>query len=70
MTWTYNGVPGKRARLRDMGLWVVDGPAYYREGSFVTVDLQLPEVRRRRAAAAACACLTPSATSPRQRGPG
>ena len=29
---------GKRARLRDMGLWV-DGPEYYAVPSFVTVDL-------------------------------
>ena len=43
MTWTYNGIPGKRSRLRDMGLWR-DPPAYYSNGSFVTVDLQLPEV--------------------------
>lgn len=42
MTWTYNGIPGKRSRLRDMGLWV-DPPQYYSNGSFVTVDLQLPE---------------------------
>lgn len=44
MTWTYNGIPGKRSRLRDMGLWV-DPPPYYANGSYVTVDLQLPEVR-------------------------
>ncbi|EFN56520.1 hypothetical protein CHLNCDRAFT_144132 [Chlorella variabilis] len=37
-TWTYNGLGGKRARLRDMGLWV-DGPEYYAVPSFVTVDL-------------------------------
>ena len=43
LAWTYNGIAGKRSRLRDMGLWV-DPPAYYGEGSFVTVDLQLPEV--------------------------
>ena len=42
-TWTYNGLGGKRARLRDMGLWV-DQPEYYSRGNFVTVDLQVPEV--------------------------
>lgn len=37
--------PGKRARLRDMGLWAVDPPEYY-QGSFVTVDLfGTPEAR-------------------------
>lgn len=30
--------PGKRARLRDMGLWAVDPPEFY-QGSFVTVEL-------------------------------
>ncbi len=55
MTWTYNGVPGKRARLRDMGLWMADPPEYYSQGSFLTVDLQLPEVRRAGAAAAGAA---------------
>ena len=49
MTWTYNGISGKRSRLRDMGLWV-DPPEYYGGGgggnatSFVTVDITLPEV--------------------------
>ena len=43
-TWTYGGLPGKRARLRDLGLWAVDPPAYYESGDFVAVDLQLPEV--------------------------
>ncbi|PRW61069.1 hypothetical protein C2E21_0568 [Chlorella sorokiniana] len=38
MTWTYKSHPGKRARLRDMGLWVVDPPEFF-QGSFVTVDL-------------------------------
>ncbi|KAI3429328.1 hypothetical protein D9Q98_005423 [Chlorella vulgaris] len=42
LTWTYNGAAGKRARLRDMGLWF-DPPNYYSSGSFVTVDLDLPE---------------------------
>ncbi|PSC75627.1 Histone H2A [Micractinium conductrix] len=42
-TWTYGGLPGKRARLRDLGLWAVDPPAYYESGDFVAVDLQLPE---------------------------
>ncbi len=41
LTWTYNGVAGKKARLRDMGLWV-DPPEYYERGDFVTVDLTLP----------------------------
>lgn len=45
MTWTYNGIPGKRSRLRDLGLWV-DPPEYYSAGDFVTVNLTLPEVRR------------------------
>lgn len=44
LTWTYNGAAGKRARLRDMGLWF-DPPNYYSSGSFVTVDLDLPEAR-------------------------
>ena len=56
MTWTYNGISGKRSRLRDMGLWI-DPPEYYGAGagagaggagndssSFVTVDITLPEV--------------------------
>ncbi|EFN52091.1 hypothetical protein CHLNCDRAFT_59017 [Chlorella variabilis] len=43
MTWTYNGIPGKRSRLRDAGLWMVDSPEYYNDGSFVTVDLNHPE---------------------------
>lgn len=61
LTWTYNGMDGKRARMRDMGLWV-DPPAYYGDpaGSFVTVDLSgLPQARRgcgQRAAAQACRC--------------
>ncbi|KAI7844886.1 hypothetical protein COHA_001538 [Chlorella ohadii] len=38
MTWTYKSHPGKRARLRDMGLWAVDPPEFY-QGSFVTVEL-------------------------------
>ncbi|PSC76256.1 glycosyltransferase family 77 isoform A [Micractinium conductrix] len=42
MTWTYNGIPGKRSRLRDLGLWV-DPPEYYSAGDFVTVNLTLPE---------------------------
>ena len=41
MTWTYNGMAGKRARLRDMGLWA-DPPQYYEQGDFLTVDLTLP----------------------------
>lgn len=45
MTWTYNGIPGKRSRLRDMMLWV-DPPEYYSDVSLVTVDLQLPEPRK------------------------
>ncbi len=45
MTWTYNGIPGKRSRLRDAGLWMVDSPEYYNDGSFVTVDLNHPEVK-------------------------
>ena len=44
LTWTYNGTPGKRSRMRDMGLWH-DPPEYYAQGSFVTVDVTLPEVR-------------------------
>jgi elongation factor P hydroxylase len=44
LTWTYNGAAGKRARLRDMGLWH-DPPEYYAGPSFVTVDLDLPEVK-------------------------
>lgn len=37
--------PGKRVRLRDMGLWAVDPPEYF-QGAFVTVDLfGTPEVR-------------------------
>jgi hypothetical protein len=54
MTWTYNGISGKRSRLRDMGLWI-DPPQYYGAGtgtgaggnassSFVTVDITVPEV--------------------------
>lgn len=42
LTWTYNGTPGKRSRMRDMGLWH-DPPEYYAQGSFVTVDVTLPE---------------------------
>ncbi|KAL4457956.1 hypothetical protein ABPG75_012821 [Micractinium tetrahymenae] len=42
-TWTYGGLEGKKARLRDLGLWMVDPPEHYEKGSFVTVDLQLPE---------------------------
>ncbi|KAL4447412.1 hypothetical protein ABPG75_004631 [Micractinium tetrahymenae] len=41
LTWTYNGAAGKRARMRDMALWV-DPPDYYELGGFVTVDLTLP----------------------------
>ena len=51
MTWTYNGIAGKRSRLRDMGMWV-DPPEYYGSqgaASFLTVDITLPEV-----GAAAC----------------
>jgi hypothetical protein len=42
-TWTYNGLGGKRARLRDMGLWI-DPPDYYSKGNFLAIDLQPPEV--------------------------
>ena len=42
-TWTYNGLGGKRARLRDMGLWI-DPPDYYNKGNFLAVDLLPPEV--------------------------
>lgn len=49
-TWVFGGVDGKRARMRDMGLWA-DPPAYYETGDFVALDLAVPEV----GAAAACA---------------
>ncbi|PSC67546.1 ribosomal large subunit pseudouridine synthase D [Micractinium conductrix] len=45
LTWTYNGIAGKRPRMRDLQLWA-DPPAYYAEGDFVTVDLQLPQPLR------------------------
>lgn len=41
LTWTYNGMPGKLARMRDMGL-LADPPEYYARGDFVTVELTLP----------------------------
>lgn len=45
LTWTYHGTAGKRSRLRDMGLWH-DSPEYYAGPSYVTVALDLPDVRR------------------------
>ncbi|GAB4816673.1 hypothetical protein N2152v2_003719 [Parachlorella kessleri] len=44
LTWTYNGLAGKRARARDAMLWI-DDDAYYSQGSFVTIDkLQIPQM--------------------------
>lgn len=42
-TWTYGGAAGKVSRLREALLWH-DPPEYYTEGSYVTVDVTVPEM--------------------------
>ena len=44
-TYVYGEQHGKRARLREAGLWLSDEPAYYDGPKYLSLDIELPPVR-------------------------
>ena len=43
-TYVYGQQEGKKARLRDNGLWLADPPAYFSGPKFVSMDILPPPV--------------------------
>ncbi len=43
-TYVYGQQEGKKARLRDNGLWLADPPAYFSGPNFVSMDILPPPV--------------------------
>ena len=44
-TYVYGQQEGKKARMRDNGLWLADPPAYFSGPKFMSMDILPPPVR-------------------------